>query len=134
MDAKFNDATNQRLKRDRIIDAPLVTLDIPLLIEQIRKEKLWKDNDRNAITVFKTNGMSIVLIALHEGAEMIKHIAKGIISLQILEGKIRFSAEEQTIELDKGQMLTLHDGIPHSLLAIEETIFLLTLAITQVKK
>ncbi len=134
MDAKFNDATKQRLKGDRIINAPLVTLDILLLIEQIRKEKLWKDNDRNAITVFKTNGMSIVLIALHEGAEMIKHIAKGVISLQILEGKIRFSAEEQTIELGKGQMLTLHDGIPHSLLAIEETIILLTLAITQVKK
>ena len=129
MDTKFNNATKQRLKGDRIIDAPLVTIDIPLLIEQIRKEKLWKDNDRNAITVFKTNGMSIVLIALHKGAEMIKHIAKGVISLQILEGKIRFSAEKQTIELGKGQMLILHDGISHSLLAIEETIFLLTLAV-----
>ena len=89
---------------------------------------------RNAITVFKTNGLRIVLIALHAGAEMVKHVADGIISVQVLEGQIKFTTDLQSVELSKGQMLALHKCIPHSVLAIQETIFLLTLTTTLVIK
>jgi quercetin dioxygenase-like cupin family protein len=64
---------------------------------------------------------------------MIKHKAEGIISIQVLEGQIKFSTDLQSVELDKGQMLTLHERIPHSVLAIKETFFLLTLATLSVK-
>ena len=127
MEEKFNRATTQRPQGDRTIDASLVTIDLPSFIKQIKEEKSWSENDRNTITVFKTNGMRIVLIALHEGAEMIKHVAKGLISVQVLEGKLHFNTDEESIELSKGQMLALHEGISHSVLAKEETIFLLTL-------
>ena len=131
MEQKFNEATPQRPMGDRTINAPLVTIDLPLFIEQIRNEEPWIDSDRNAITVFKTNGLRIVLIALHKGAEMIKHTADGLISLQVLEGQISFNTDERTVELSKGQMLALHAGIPHSVQAIAETIFLLTLTTTK---
>ena len=130
MEEKFNEATTQRPHGDRTIDAPLVTIDLLSFIEQIRKEKPWKDSDRNAITIFKTNGLRIMLIALHKGAEMIKHIADGLISVQVLEGQMLFNTDEHSIKLGKGQMLALHQAIPHSLLAKEETIFLLTLTTT----
>ena len=68
-----------------------------------------------------------MLIALHEGAEMARHTADGIISVQVLEGQMQFNTERQSVELSKGQMLALHERIPHSVLAIKETIFLLTL-------
>ena len=68
-----------------------------------------------------------MLIALHEGAEMAKHTANGIISLQVLEGQLQFNTDTQSVELNKGQMLTLHERIPHSVRAIKETTFLLTL-------
>ena len=131
MEQKFNEATRQRPMGDRTINAPLVTIDLPLFIEQIRNEEPWIDSDRNAITVFKTNGLRIVLIALHKGAEMIKHTADGLISLQVLEGQISFNTDERSVELSKGQMLALHAGIPHSVHAIAETIFLLTLTTTK---
>jgi quercetin dioxygenase-like cupin family protein len=134
MQEKFNEATAQRPQGDRMMDAPLVTINLLSLIEQIRAEQPWKEGDRNAITVFKTNGMRIVLIALHKGAEMIKHTANGLISLQVLEGQMLFTTDEQSIELGKGQMLALHEGIPHSILAKEETIFLLTLTTTLAEK
>ena len=111
MEEKFNEATTQRPQGDRTIDAPLVTIDLLSFIEQIRKEKPWKDSDRNAITIFKTNGMRIVLIALHKGAEMIKHIADGLINVQVLEGQMLFNTDEQSIKLGKAQMLALHEGI-----------------------
>ena len=127
MDEKYNESTPQRPTGDRSIDGALVTIDLPLFAEQIKQESSWKDSDRNAITVFKTNGLRIVLIALHEGAEMARHTAGGIISLQVLEGELQFNTDTQSVELNKGQMLTLHERIPHSVRAIKETTFLLTL-------
>ena len=129
MEEKFNKATPQRTQ-DHLLDAPLVSIDIPAFIEQLKQESTWKQSDRNTITVFKTNGMRIVLIALHAVAEMATHTADGIISVQVLEGQIKFTTDIKTVELSKGQMLALHERIPHSVVAIEETVFLLTLTTT----
>lgn len=130
MEEKFNEATQQRPEGDRVMDASMVTIDLSSFVKQIKQEAPWKDTDRNAITVFKTNGMRLVLIALHAGAEMKTHTADGIINVHVIDGRMNFTAANRSVELNKGQMLALHKGIPHSVLAIEETIFLLTLTTT----
>src|SRR6476619_1690394 len=130
MEEKFNEATDKRPEGDRVIDAEMVTIDLPAFMEQIKQEAPWKERDRNAITVFKTNGMRLVLIALHAGAEMKTHTADGIISVHVMDGSMNFNADNRSVEVNKGQMLALHKGIPHSVLAIEETVFLLTLTTT----
>jgi len=127
MEIKYNQATAQRPEGDRSLDAALVSIDLPAFVKQIREESTWKESDRNALTVFKTNGLRIVLIALHKHAEMPMHTADGIISVQVLEGQIQFNTEWRSVELSNGQMLALHERIPHSVLALKETIFLLTL-------
>ena len=129
MKEKFNETTPQR-KQDHLLDAPLVSIDLPAFIEQLKQEPSWKESDRNSIAVLKTNGMRIVLVALHKGADMAKHTADGIISLQVLDGQIRFTTDIKSVELSKGHMLALHERIPHSVLAIEESVFLLTLTTT----
>ena len=128
MEEKYNEATEKRPQGDRPIDAAMVTIDLPIFMEQIKEESSWKDSNRNAITVFKTNGLRIVLIGLHEGTEMAKHTADGIISIHVLEGQLQFNTDQKSVELDVGQMLVLHERIPHSVFAKKETTFLLTLA------
>lgn len=130
MEERHNESTQQRPEGERPIDALLVEIDLPAFIKQIKEESSWKNSQRNAITVFKTNGLRIVLIALHEGAEMTRHTADGIISVQVLKGQMQFNTDQQSIELSKGKMLALHERLPHSILAIKETIFLLTLTTT----
>src|SRR5690349_10393143 len=110
MEEKFNEATHLRPEGDRAMDATLVSIDLPLFVKQIKQESSWKNNDRNAITVFKTNGMRLVLIALHAGAEMKTHTADGIISVQVIDGRMKFSADKRCVELNTGQMLALHNG------------------------
>ena len=129
MEEKFNEATPQRTQ-EHLLDAPLVSIDLLAFIAQIKQESTWKESDRNTITVFKTNGLRIVLIALHEGAEMVRHTANGVISVQVLEGKLQFNTDLQSVELNTGEMLALHERIPHSVVAIKETIFVLTLTTT----
>jgi len=128
MEDRFNEATSQRPKDDHLLDAPMIIMDLLSLVKQIKEEQPWNNSDRNAITIFKTNGMCIVLVALHAGAEMKTHTASGIISLQVLDGQITFSTKQQSVELGNGQMLALHEDIPHSVLAEKETTFLLTIA------
>ena len=126
---KSNDATPQRPAGARLLDAPLVEMDLSSLSAQIKEESAWKNTDRNAITIYKTSGMRIVLVALHKGAEMKTHTAPGTISVQVLQGKIRFTTEKKAVEREKGQMLALYAGIPHSVFAVEESVFLLTMAL-----
>jgi quercetin dioxygenase-like cupin family protein len=119
MDDKYNESTDLRPEGERMLDAPLVNIDIGRFITQIKKETAWDNSDRNAITVYKTNGLRIVLVALHEGAVMAKHTAAGIISVQVLEGEINFTTDEQSVILKKEQMIALHKGLPHSVTALK---------------
>src|SRR5690606_10245242 len=58
----------------------------------------------------------------------------GTISVQVLEGFIEFTTAQRTVELAAGQMLALHKKIPHSLLAKEESTFLLSLALSEAER
>jgi quercetin dioxygenase-like cupin family protein len=97
-------------------------------IDQIKRETTWKENDRNALTLFKSETMRIVLMGLHKNATLKPHKANGVISVQVLEGKIEFSAESKCVMLEKGQMIALQAHIMHSVVALSESFFLLTLA------
>ena len=126
---KSNDATPQRPEGERLLNAELLQMDLNSARRQIKLEPAWQNSDRNAITLFKSEGLRIVLIALHDGAELKTHTAPGLISVQVLEGGIVFRSEKQTAELDEGQMVALHAGVPHSVSARKESVFLLTIAV-----
>ena len=128
MENKSNEATLKRPEGDRLLDAPLVTMDLNHLMEQVRNEPSWKYSDRNSITIYKSENMRVVLIGLHQNAELKTHTANGIINVQVLEGHIKFTTEQQVTELEKGQMLALKKQLPHSVFALKETFFLLTMA------
>ena len=128
MEQKQNESTELRPEGARVMDAPLVTMNVNDFIRQIKHEPAWEKNDRNAMAIYKTEGMRIVLIALHEDAIMEKHTANGIISLQVLEGEINFNSADQSVSVKKGEMIALHKGLPHSVAAVKESVFLLTIA------
>ncbi|MBS1745707.1 MAG: cupin domain-containing protein [Bacteroidetes bacterium] len=128
MENKSNDATPQRPQGERVLNAALVEMDLNKFIDQIKREVTWKDNDHNSITIFKSASMRIVLMGLHEKAILKTHVASSTISVQVLEGAVKFTGGEQTVPLSKGQMIALQANIPHSVEAEIESFFLLTLS------
>ena len=128
MTEKHNNATRNRPDGERVIDAESVLIDLPAFIKQIRNEEAWRKNDRNSITVFKTDDMRIVLGGLHEGAEMGPHKAEGIMSIQVLEGLLEINTDELTGVLNHGQMIAIHKGCNYRVVALEESIYLLTMS------
>jgi quercetin dioxygenase-like cupin family protein len=127
MEAKYNDSTINRPEGARVIDAPLVKMDIYEYIQRLRNEPAWQKNDRNGITLYKTNGMRIVLVIMHTGAEMRPQTVEGIISFHVLEGSLQIATDNQTEEVEAGQILALHAHMKHSVRAVAETTFLLTM-------
>ncbi len=126
-EVKFNNPTNLRPEGERILNAPLVHMDLKEFAKMIKSEKAWKEKDRNSMTVYKSDGMRMVLIALHRNAVLERHTANGVISVQVLDGEINFSTDDQTVNLKEGQAIALHQMIPHEVTAIKESVFLLTL-------
>ena len=102
-------------------------MDIPSFIKQLKSEKAWEENDRNSITVFKTGKMSIVIVALHKNAEMTTDHSDNVLSLQVIEGKIKLFANNDTLEVRKEQVIALHDKISYRVQALKKSVFLLTL-------
>lgn len=131
MENKSNESTSQRPEGDRVLNAQLVEMDLNKFIEQIKNEPTWKTSDRNSVTIFKSETMRIVLMGLHENAELKSHKANGVISVQTLEGKINFVTEMQSVILEKGQMIALEENIIHSVMALKESFFLLTLSMNK---
>lgn len=129
MENKSNESTPQRPQGERMLNAALVEMDLNKFMTEIKQESTWKESDRNSITIFKSDSMRIVLVGLHENAELKTHTANGTISVQVLEGAIKFTAEPQAVHLEKGQMIALQEKMPHSVIAVRESFFLLTLAV-----
>ncbi|MBS1549999.1 MAG: hypothetical protein JSS94_09085, partial [Bacteroidetes bacterium] len=97
MENKSNESTPLRPEGDRLLNAPLVEIDLNKFISQVKGEASWADSDRNSITLFKSETMRIVLVGLHANAELKTHTTRSVISVQVLEGEIKFTTEEQSV-------------------------------------
>lgn len=107
--------------------AALMTLDLNREIEQLRSEGRWQSG-HTAKTLAKYPDFRVVLIVMKAGGQLENHRTEGRISVQTLDGRIRFSTAERSVELAAGQMLTLERDILHNVEAIADGAFLLTIA------
>jgi quercetin dioxygenase-like cupin family protein len=108
--------------------APMLTFDLPTLIEKLKQGHGWAQGDLNAIILLKRPEKQIVLTALHKGTEISSFHSGDSITFHIIEGKLKFHTQKKSVTLDKGQLLTLHEKIKYRLISSEETVFLLTIA------
>ena len=79
------------------------------------------------IVLIKTNQMEVLRLVLLAGKELSEHKAPGEIIVQCIEGRVAFTSLGKTVELESGQLIYLPAGEPHSVRAIEDTSFLLTI-------
>lgn len=101
-------------------------LDLNNYIAELENKFQTNALDKNTVTLYNKNKMRVVLLGLRKDAELKKHTANGAITVQVLEGKMNFTTD-QTVTLQKGQMIVVPDKVPHSVVALEKTYFLLTL-------
>lgn len=126
METKFNEATLNRPEGARILNAPFVFMDLLKYGKQIEDESAWKKNDRNSITICKTDAFTMVLCRLHKDAVIMDNFAGGHITIQLMQGKVEFSVGSSTAQIEEEQMITVHPGIMHTIHALEDSLILIT--------
>lgn len=125
MEMKRNDATLNRPGGDRVIDAPYVFMDLDQFIKQIKSEETWDKNDRNGITIFKTENLTTVLTCLHKDAVIKDNSVEGLFQVQVLSGRLRVTTNDGDIDMEEGEMIVFHPGVRHTIEALKKSSVLL---------
>ena len=113
---------------DRPAAGPVFHARLGEQLERLRREPGWRAGDRNAITLFKTPALSVVLLAVKAGARLHEHRADGTLTVQVVSGAVRVDAGGRRVDLAPGEVLVLEPGLEHALEAGPESAVLLTLS------
>jgi len=124
---KQNNATPQRPDNNRLIFAPKVEIDLNEMMNQLISEASWSEKGHNSMSLFKSDKLRIVLMGFKKNEELKAHSTKGIISVQVIRGRIKFTVDGESSDVQTGQMIVLDSGITHSVIAVEESFILLTI-------
>jgi hypothetical protein len=109
------------------LNPSLLNLDINSLIAGMKQSRTWVEGNLNSIVLFKSPDKQIVISALHEDTEVILKNEVDSVTVYIIEGRMQFQTRDETIILNKDQLITLHDKMKYSLTTLETTVFLLTI-------
>ena len=71
--------------------------------------------------------INVTVFGFDAGQELTEHRAARAAVVQVITGRLQFTVDEQTMDAGPGFWLHMAPEAPHSLVAIEPTIMLLTL-------
>ena len=108
-------------------EGPSLSFDLAEQIRQLRQEHYWQSG-RNSKTIVKYTDFRIVLTTVKAETTIHEHHSAGRISVQTVEGRIRMHAGGKEFDLPAGHLLVLDRAMPHDVVAIEDSAFLLTIA------
>ena len=106
----------------------LLAFDLAAEAGQLRAELAYQEGDRNANTLLKEPNARVVLTALRQGAHLQEHQTAGWVVIQTISGRVRLRALGQSVDLPTGHLVTLEPSVAHEVEALEDSVFLLTLA------
>lgn len=89
--------------------------------------KPWSST-KHSKTLVKNDDLRVLLFTMESGATLKEHHANGSITVQVLRGEIRFSAQGHDYSLRTGEMLTLGPSIRHSVESVGDSAFLVTIS------
>jgi len=134
MSIKKNEATRQRPAGDRFLDSPALVVNLPSWLDQLMREESWKDSDRNAVTVAKSDRITVTLIALHEGAMMGNKELERFFMAEVLAGNVQLELQGGEVRLEKGDLIVLHPEVDHLIQANSNACILLTSMATEAQE
>lgn len=116
---------------DRPLSGDVLVLDLTEERKIAADPALLARSGRNARTLLKTDALRVTLVVIGSGGEIPEHHADGPITVQPVQGQIRFIAGGEDHELKPGQLLSLGAGIPHRVSSAAGGAFLLTVGLPQ---
>lgn len=116
-----------RIREPEPTSGPVLTFNLYTEIRRLESEQPWQA-EHTANTIAKYPDLRIILVALKAGGKLLEHRTAGRISIQTISGLIEVHTPDEVIQMPVGHLLTLDHGLVHDVLAVGDSVFLLTIA------
>jgi quercetin dioxygenase-like cupin family protein len=113
----------------RRLAASALDFDLDAELASLRQEPSFQRGDRNGRTLVEETGFRVTLTALKAGTIVSEHRTRGWVSIQTTAGHLRIKLPDRVVDLPMGRLLVLDQNVPHDVEALEESAFLLAIAL-----
>ncbi|GMR13316.1 MAG: hypothetical protein BMS9Abin29_1521 [Gemmatimonadota bacterium] len=100
---------------------------LPAQIAELRQDGSYVRSGRVGRTLVKAGPLRLTLTLLAAGVEVGTHQAASPMTLQVLQGRLRYRVDDQEFELGQGEVLFFGPGHAQDIRALEDTALLLTI-------
>ena len=108
-------------------------IDLGAVADQLRAEPRSGERAQRQKTLYRRGPVTVALFLVDAGAGLPQHGAEGVVTIHVLDGRLKTSAEGQSHDLAAGQILVLAPGVEHDISAQEPTRMLLTVCLDVAK-
>ena len=113
---------------NRPLAGPLLTFNLEEQLREMRAEESYDRSGRSGRTLAKAGRMRVTLVAMARDNVIGTHQADSPMTLHVLQGHIRFRANNEERELNAGELLFFGPGDAHDIRATEESALLITIS------
>jgi quercetin dioxygenase-like cupin family protein len=106
--------------------SPTQFVDLAAAGTALRAEPHAAVGGHRQVTVARHGPVTVILFAFEHDGLLKEHHADGEVLLQVLQGRLQVTADEDTHTMGPGTLLALAPGLAHSVRALEATDMLLT--------
>ena len=104
-----------------------LSFDLEEQVAELRGDDNYVKTGRLGRTLVKQGSLRLTMTVLAEGTEVGTHQAVTPMTLQVLEGRLRYRMGEEEFELEAGDLLFFGPGHAQDIRALEDTALLLTI-------
>jgi len=111
----------------RALTGPNLTFDLAGQIAELRGDESYGRTGRVGRTLVKAGALRLTLVVLASGVEVGTHQAESPMTLQPVEGRLRYRVGDDEFEIGRGEVLFFGPGHAKDIRALEDTALLLTI-------
>ncbi len=111
----------------RALTGDELTFDLHEQVAELREDEHYLRSGRIGRTLVKEGPLRLTLTVIAEGVAADTHHAASPMTLQILEGRLRYRVGDQKFEISRGEVLFFGPGHAQDIRALEDTALLLTI-------
>ncbi len=111
----------------RALTGENLTFDLAGQIAELRQDESYVRSGRVGRTLVKAGPLRLTLTVIAEGVQIGTHHAVSPMTLQPLEGVLRYRVGDDEFEIGRGEVLFFGPGHAQDIRALEDTALLLTI-------